>query len=129
MGCFRVAILEVLGLELVVAISALMQGFRVGGFYYSLYKRFPRDLLKLLSYSKRYINVEEVIAAKNKEKGERKHPQENHFLPPSQSKRWSDKAKSCHHSKSPHPCHEEFMPLNAPQKHILIEINNKDIVH
>lgn len=39
----------------------------MGGFYYFLSKRFPYDLLELLSHSKKYTIAEEGIVVKKKE--------------------------------------------------------------
>lgn len=98
MDHFRMAILEVCNLDLVVAMSALIRGLQVGGFFHSLSKRLLHDFLKLLSYFKKYGN---------KEKGEGRYKclQENHSFPP-QPKRRSDEARARRHSKSPHHHYE-----------------------
>lgn len=72
MDCFKMAMLEVRGLELVVETLVLMRGLSVEGFYHFLSKRFLHDLPELLFHSKKYINAEEGIVAK-KRRGS-KHP-------------------------------------------------------
>lgn len=73
MDHFRAAMLEVHGLEPVVMILVLMRGLRVGGFYHSLSKRFPHNPWELLSYSEKYINAEEGMVEKRRERGEHTH--------------------------------------------------------
>lgn len=80
MDHFKMAMLDVCGLELVVAMSALMRGFWAEGFYHSS-KRFPHDLLELLSLFKKYINAEKGMLTKIKEKGDCQDPQDNRSLP------------------------------------------------
>lgn len=74
MGYFRLVMLEVHGLELAVTMSALLRRLPVGGFFHSLTRRFPHNLLDLLSHSKKYINAEGFMAVKRKENKECKHP-------------------------------------------------------
>lgn len=99
MGHFWVAMLEVRGLELVVAISALLRGLRVGGFFDSLSKSFLHDLLELQSHFEKYINAKEAMAEK-KERRECKHPYESYRLPPQPKKR-SDEVRSRHRIRGP----------------------------
>lgn len=66
-----------LWLELVIMMSALLKGLRVGGFFHSLSKRFLHDLSKILSHFKRHINIKEGMAKKRKERREHKHLQES----------------------------------------------------
>lgn len=74
MGHFGAAMLEVRDLELAIAMLAFIRGLPVGGFYHSLFKRFLQDLLELLSCFEKYVNSEEGMVVKRKEKGERKCP-------------------------------------------------------
>lgn len=88
MDHIRKAMLEVRNLEPVVMMSAVIRGLRVKGFYHSS-KRFFHDLLELLSHFEKYINPEEGMAIKKKDKGEHKHPRGS-CPPPPQTKRWKD---------------------------------------
>lgn len=54
---FKAAMLEVRGLEPSISMLALKKGLHEGSFYFSLSKKFPRDLPKLLARAKKYINT------------------------------------------------------------------------
>lgn len=78
-GHFKVAMLEVRGLEPSIAMSALKRGLWEGNFYFFLSKRFSRSFLELLAHAEKYINAEEGIMEKRKEKGDRKCPFEGFY--------------------------------------------------
>lgn len=51
------AILEVCGLKPFVAMSTLKTGMHGGGFYFSLFKKFPPSPPELLAHDEKYINA------------------------------------------------------------------------
>lgn len=83
MDCFKVAMLEVHGLKPFVVMSTLKRGLQRGSFYFSLFKKFFKSLPELLAYAKKYINIEECMVKKQKEKGDWKCPREDHSHSPS----------------------------------------------
>lgn len=87
MGHFKVAMLDVHSLKPFIAMSTLKRGLHKGYFYFSLSKRFPRDLPQLLAHAEKYVNAKEGMVKKKKEKREHKRPKENRFLPSPQPMR------------------------------------------
>ena len=60
--------LEVYDFDHLVMISALKMGLKVSNFYFFVLKRFPHDFSKLLTHANKYIDVEDGMAEKWKEK-------------------------------------------------------------
>lgn len=63
------AMLEVHGLDVAVAMLALLQELRAGGFFHSLSERYPRDLAELMSHFEKYFNTEKGMAKKKEGQG------------------------------------------------------------
>lgn len=62
--------LEVCGLEPSIAMSTLKRRLHGDNFYFSLFKKFSKDLLVLLAHAKKYINAKKSMVEKQKEKGD-----------------------------------------------------------
>lgn len=62
------AMLEVRGLKPSVIMSALKMGLCGGSLYFSLSKKFFKNLPKLLAHVEKYVNAEEGMVEKQKKK-------------------------------------------------------------
>lgn len=106
--------LEVHGLKPAFVMLALLPGLRARDFFHSFFKKFSCDVLEFLSRFEKYINAEEGMMEKRKERGEHNHPQESCPLLPLQPKKQSNEVKSCCHTRNPRCRHyDEFTPLDT----------------
>lgn len=67
MSCFKATILEVRNDQLVTMLT-FKKRLKAGYFYFSLLKRFPKDLAEMLAHVNKYINAKKGIVKKQKEK-------------------------------------------------------------
>lgn len=72
MSHFKVTMLKVCNLDQSVEMSTLKKGLKGGPFYFSLSKRFSYNLTEMLARTNKYINIEEGMVEKQKEKGKQK---------------------------------------------------------
>ena len=121
MSRFKAAMLEVHDLNHSIVMLALKKRLKANGFYFFLSKRFLHNFSKLLIHVDKYIDNEERMVEKQKDKIEQKRAREDQPAP------WSKKQKhdGMPPRRSQSPQHfKDFTPLNAPWRQILMKIKN-----